>query len=348
MEWTEQECVDVLAYRPQQFQRMYPGRRSDDAVWTQRTKLNRIGFVSDLAPTPLVAPRGPSVEVSKPAPAPSLEEIRNASVVAQRLQAAYEESTRQFNLTVNIESDVPVGIVWMSDMHLGSAGVDETRLERDLETIIEAGPKMLRVFIGGDSVDNFIVPSLAHVHRDTATLPPRLQQGYFRGVVERLLPQVVAIGSGNHDAWTQKMAGIDTNLAALAGLPVAYTGEECYIDLRVGFENYVIWRKHRPKGATKLNPTGGVQNHFRWGDRAFDLGVTEHHHTPHMATFDGHGQRRMAITTGSYKTQDEHAREFGHVHGSACAPVTVFFPYRKKILYFDEISDAVHHIAGFW
>lgn len=349
MEWTEQERSDVLHYSLNaDFHRLYPGRRTDSAIYNKRNELRNAGYEPTLPPTSLGQPRKVMMQTSQPPVPPTFADLRAAAMAVQKVQQDYEDATIQFEVEVQFDTDTPIGIVWMSDMHLGSYGTELDKLEHDIEAILAAGPDKLRVFIGGDSIDNFILPALSHAHRDTAILNPELQVSYYRSLVDRLLPQVVAVGSGNHDGWTKRMSGLDVNMVALNGLPVTYVGEECYLTFRIGNQTYLAWRKHRPLGASKNNPIAAIMNQYKNGDRVFDLGVTEHHHTPNIATFWGHNQHRVGITTGSYKTRDAHAREYGHVHGKACAPVTVLHPHSHKILPYVDIADAVRYIEAHW
>ena len=63
-----------------------------------------------------------------------------------------------------------------------------------------------------------------------------------------------------------------------------------------------------------------------------------------MATFTGHGQIRWALTTGSYKTDDSHAREYGHVDSRVGTPVMVFYPHRRAMVGFMSIVDAIEFL----
>lgn len=343
--WTEQELADVVAMTTDEFMELYP-HRSRKAVHQKRSDMKHRGFQPVQEPS-RPFPRRPAPVSMPEMPLPLTEdELWNAALTQQRLYQRQEESTTVFDARIKISATRPIGIVFMSDFHLGGAGVDMDALRRDIDIITGAGADLLKVFVGGDGIDNFVISGLSHVHRDTALFNPQTQMALFRKVIERLLPQLLAVGTGNHDGWTKRVAGIDANLAALAGLPVLHTQEDCYLTLAVGMQEYVIWRKHRPPTSSKNNPTAGVQAHFRNGDRPFDVGVTEHHHTPNISSFYGHGRQRWAITTGSYKIADAHAREFGHVNGGVGTPVIVLHPLEHLVVPFLDLPSAIDFLQG--
>lgn len=343
-QWTPEELTDVVMMTPREFEAKHPKAHTPAAIHVKRRQLRDAGI--NVTRSPIGRPPDP-IRVTMPElpEAPTEEQLWEAYDQIFALKRRHEDSKALQEADIAIETDYPVGIVFMSDFHLGGDGVDTQRLREDVELIRSCD--RLRVFVGGDGIDNFIVPALSHVQRDTALVSPEMQMLLFRSIIEKLLPQLLAVGTGNHDLWTQKMAGIDANLYALRGLPVLHTKEDTYLNMTVGSQRYVIWRKHRPpSGVSKNNPTGGIQNAFRNGERPFDIGVTEHFHTPHVSSFSGHGMVRWAITTGSYKVRDEHARMYGHTDSRVGTPVIVLFPHRRTMIPFMSLSDAIDFLEA--
>lgn len=248
------------------------------------------------------------------------------------------------DVEIKVDTSRPFGVVFMSDWHIGSLGTDHEALLRDIDVINSCD--QLVAYVGGDPTDNFIGDKLAHAGRDTQLVNPAVQWKMFRYAIELLQPSLLAVGRGNHDLWSQREAGIDGVAMALRGIPVLHTAEDTYIDLTVGEQTYVIYRKHRPIGSSRNNRTAGVKRSYDLGKRLFDVGVTEHHHESAMSVEMRHGYYRWFITTGSYKIADAHAREWGFHHGGVGTPVVIFYPFRKKMVGYLSLEDAIEHLQG--
>ena len=307
----------------------------------RRGELRRAGIeVPDLRGRPPVERTKPVIEL------PLLDEEDGESLwrAITDFQAAHRTQIASQILTdveIRVETDRPFGICFMSDWHIGSIGTDHEALLRDIDLINSCSHLM--AYVGGDPVDNFIPEKLAHAARDTQVAHPGYQWKMYRYALLRLLEgeSLLAVGRGNHDAWTSKYASIEGVEAALRGIPVLHTGEDTYIDLTIGDQSYVIYRKHRPIGSSRTHRVAGAKKAYDFGKRLFDVGVTEHHHVASYAWEPRHDQYRLFITTGSYKVEDLHAREWGFMDGGVGTPCVIFWPRRKKMLCVPMIEDAI-------
>lgn len=341
--WTDVQLADLAVMTPREFEAKYPGEHTVSAIHVMRGKLRKTGIKVKPAATGRPAST-PSLVLPDLPDAPSEDELWSAYDAMHEYLERSSASKSLLEADIAVETDRPFGVVFMSDFHLNSQGTDTKALRQDIELI--NGCEALRAYVGGDGIDNFILPALAHVHRDNAVGPLSIQFELFRSIIRQLLPSLLAVGTGNHDLWTRKLAGIDANMVALQDVPVLHTREDTYITLTVGQQPYVIYRKHRPPVNSRTNDGHGVQFMFRHGDRPFDVGVMEHHHQAHIGSFWGHGEMRWAIRTGSYKIHDSHAREWGYQHGGIGTPVLVFMPYRKQIIPFMSIPDAIDFLEA--
>lgn len=343
LKWTAELNAELALSTTREFAAAHPGLFTDAAIHIQRRKLRDAGVpvkasVIGRTPDPIF------IEIPELPASPGADDIWNAYETMYRMQRQFDESKALAQVDLRIQTKQPFGIVFISDMHLGNKGVDVDRLREDIALIQTCD--RLRVYMGGDWCDNFVIQALAHVHRDESLVPLEIQFELFKLVMAELAPQLLAVGSGNHDAWTKRMCGLDPALAMLKDIPVLYTGERCFLDLTVGEQLYTIYRKHKPTRSTQFNAGHGIQHAWRYGDRSFDIGVEEHHHTPHIDTFYGHGQKIYAVRTGSYKVRDAHALEGGHVDGGIGTPVLVLFPYKREIVHFETITSAIEFLEA--
>lgn len=341
--WTPDQLADVAIMTPREFEATHPGAHSSAAVHIKRRQLRDQGVA--VTRSSIGRPPDPvTVVLPELPPDPSDDDLWSAYDAMHAVTRQHAETLALPEASVAIETDRPVGIVFMSDFHLGNAGTDTQQLREDIALINTCD--RLKVYVGGDGIDNFVIPALANAHRDGSVVTLEMQYLLFKSVIKQLLPNLLAIGTGNHDAWTKKLAGIEAMLYALRDVPVLHTKEDTYLNLTVGQQSYTIFRKHRPPRSSQLNEGHGIQHQFRFGERPFDVGVMEHHHVPHISTFFGHGEMRWAIRTGSYKIKDAFAREFGFYNSRPGTPVIVLFPYRKTIVPFMNIADAIDFLEA--
>lgn len=253
---------------------------------------------------------------------------------------------------VSIETDVPIALCFTSDWHIGSRSTNHERLLDDVEFICDH-PRLFAL-VGGDPTDNFIARKYAHAARGHI-VPPETQWKLFRDLIEDLLgaKSLIAVGEGNHDLWTKEQADVNGVRSALAGLPVEYIGESGYLTVEVGDEPYRIWRKHRPsRFKSSLHQTNFLRQMLAQGlPQEFDIGVSEHYHTAEFATFEyrpGSGIARYVFATGSYKTDDEYAREAGFYGGGYGVPCAILYPNRRQIIPCRSIYEAADILDGVW
>lgn len=275
-----------------------------------------------------------------PAAEPDIQRLIEATIEIQEALEEYDRARVYRNIELDLPVDKPIGIVFASDLHLGGRGVDHRAIYEFLEVF--ASSPWLYCYLGGDVVDNFVITKLAHVGRDTQAIPPFAQWEIARDVIERLLATggLLCVGSGNHDAWTAKVAGLSGHLAILRDMPVIYTDEGGYLDLRVGEQRYTIFRKHRPAMSSRYNPGHSARQALRFGERLADIVVVEHQHTPNIEIGRMFGEERVFVRTGSFKVHDAHAREFGFTDGGIGTPAIVLDPGERRMIPFSRVEDA--------
>lgn len=343
--WTTDHLAAVATLTPREFEAMYPGEFSAAAIHIKRRHLRDQGV--DVVRAQLGRPPDPVVHLPELPEAPDEDDLWAAYDAMYDVKLAFDQSKSLYEIDIDVATDRPFGVVFMSDFHIGSSGVDTRRLREDVELINACDH--LKAYVGGDGIDNFVLTGLANVHRDTAIVSIDLQMELFKSIIKRLLDRdsLLAVGTGNHDAWTKKVAGIDARLGMLAGVPCLNTGEESYLNLTVGEQVYTIYRKHRPTRSSQFNDGHGIQHMWRFGERPFDIGVMEHHHTPFVGTFWAHGKMRWGVRTGAYKVRDAHAREWGFHHGGFGTPVAIFHPFRHTVFVLPGIPEAIDYLEAY-
>lgn len=266
--------------------------------------------------------------------APDPELAFRLALAAQRQREALQDKRRRARISFPPE---PVALVFLSDLHFGSPGTDYRAAREDAELIART-PGMWAIF-HGDGIDNFVASTLAHARRGA---PVTLAQEWalLRGWLEWLGGKLLATVSGNHDAWTQKLAGVDY-LQNLLPPHVLYDPAELVLTLEVGRARWRVLIRHKTRYNSIYNALHGIKQTVRLGQHDADIAVAGHVHRG--AVYEPwymHGKRRLAILTGAYKVDDDYAREEGFLGGGKGTAVAVVFWPDGRMQPFDDLRVA--------
>jgi len=242
---------------------------------------------------------------------------------------------KRHELHVRVDTDRPIGVAFLSDMHIGNTGTDHEQLLKHVDLIART-PGMYCI-LGGDAVDNFILSKLVSAAQKDM-VRPMVQYRLLEDVLRRLDGKVLAVGDGNHTAWTELLADIDEVGRIARKFKVFHTGQFGIVRLYVNDIEYVIYRQHKGRFNSSFNATHTVKQAWRLGPENWDVGIGEHNHVPTIEPFYGHGEKKVAIRTGTYKVYDEYAMRMGFWGVRIGVPV-VIFRHDKKLLYVPDFLD---------
>jgi hypothetical protein len=238
-----------------------------------------------------------------------------------------------------IATDKPIALCFTADWHLGGLGVDYVQFSDDMNTIEKTDG--LYVQIGGDLRDNFIQPS--KIGGALESQPIVRQTMLLKQAINKIKDKITGIGMGNHD-WDKDMTGVNFIAELARTFKIIYTDVGGLFRLRVGNVNYNIFRSHKFKGHSNLNMNSVCKNAFRTGEFDADIYVIEHMHYATFEPFTGHGEDKLALRTGTYKTKDSFARAHGFYGLKVANPTVILFPNTKKMIPFLQLNDAVNHL----
>jgi len=269
---------------------------------------------------------------------------------ADKLLAAYialHDEMRKFrktwsDVTARIDSQVPIGIVFTSDWHVGPVGTDLRALEADIDLIV-ATPN-LYAYVGGDAAHNFILSVMAHFGDMETDMRVDDQFILVQRWLERLRPKLIAVGDGNH-SWTTKVADDNRIAKICADLRLVYTGFGGMLRLILPGQSYKIYRVHRGRYNSSFNLTHAVKRLYEFAPEPFDVGVIEHGHQPTIEPFERHGLTRLAVRTGSYQIDSDFAREQG-LTWTKGTPVVVFDPQVRRMTGFMDLEVAARFLKS--
>ena len=268
-----------------------------------------------------------------------LEIMKNQNKALRKLAVNSSE------LKVNIDSKVPILVVFSADWHLGDIGTDYESFDKDMNTIRDT--KNLYVYLGGDFFDNFIkFESMADGALNQE--PILLQRHLTHEALKMIRSKILAIGTSCHMYWTKKQVGFDDIKEWAKGLKVLYTGHGGLLNLKVGQQVYTIFRRHKYRFNSQYSPLHSAKQLLRMGVTDAEVLVLEHWHVPGKEEFYWADKKRVALRPGTYKEYDEFALEHGFYGARKACPAVILFPDEHKILAFLDMYDAIECLNGLY
>jgi predicted phosphodiesterase len=231
----------------------------------------------------------------------------------------------------------PIAISFVSDQHIApGTPVDFKRMREDAELI--SATDGLYACLAGDGVDNHIKIRPAAL---AARSQPHEQYELFNWYLGIFAEKIIALCSGNHDAWSDQIAGLDMVAWIAREKKLHYSPAEARIALSVGEQKYSVAFRHQYRMNSSFNQGHAVKQWYRMGEEPFDVGVIGHNHEASTEMFIAHGKRRWAARPGSYQITSAYSRQFGFNEAIPTCPTFLFYGDRRHIIGFPDLRDAI-------
>lgn len=277
--------------------------------------------------------------VEKQAEGISLSRI--GRIIAENLGLYREQRIYREEARVRIETDKPITIFAISDVHYGNVQTDHRRFHREVRKIEET-PNTYIVF-GGNLIDN-AVPSK---HPDLMlenSIPPDQQVAVMRQIIKKLGLKGKVIGAvkaPEHEGWSWTATGQDVNVLIYGyegrNFPVMENGGR--IRLKVGKQTYNIALYHQTGPfESNFNPEHATRqmNRLRQNMEA-DIVIASHKHRGAVSqNYEGVGKRKkpaVYIRGGTYKgigeVPDRYAQDRLGASGEPSGQSVTLFPDKK-------------------
>lgn len=210
-------------------------------------------------------------------------------------------------------------LTFISDMHIGpGTPCDFKRMREDAELIRDT-PGCYAV-LAGDQVDN-------HIKHRSAVLAsrsqPEDQYRLFEYYLRILGDKCLVVTSGNHDDWTNQIAGVDVLGRIVRERRVFYSPDEAWLEIKVGGQDYIVGVRHQYRFGSAFNQTHTVKQWLRLGPREFDIGCIGHHHEAAIEQHIYRDKFRWVCRPGSYQITSSYSRQFGFNHSIPTCPTFV-------------------------
>jgi len=272
------------------------------------------------------------------------EEWQRAEKQAEK---AIAKASKRGRFKISFPDDRPIAISCISDQHIApGTACDFKRMREDAELIRTTNePIPFYACMIGDGVDNHIKIQQAILN---ASSTPDTQWKLFDHYLGIFGEKVLTVISGNHDAWTPSVSGVDYLSKLAANRRICYAPAEARLAVTVGTQEYKLLLRHQcGRFNSSLNQTHVVKRFWEMGEEEFDIGVVGHHHCAAMECFLKRGRKHYAARPGSYQISTPYSRQYGFEPSVPTCPTFILFPNERRMIGFDDLRDAVAATRGF-
>ena len=250
--------------------------------------------------------------------------------------ARIERTLASSRFRVKLDEQV-TAVAFLSDAHIAPGSLcDFARLRADAE-LIRSTPG-LRVILAGDLVDN-------HIKHRSAMIRTRSAPSDEYRLVDHLLKligpeNILLCISGNHDAFSVQMAGVDMLQTIAEANRVCYAPAEARLSLELPGVEYKIAVRHQYRYQSAFNQSHAVKRWFDMGVEGFDVGCIAHNHECSVSSFQRHGQTRWACRPGAYQIETGYSRQYGYNPSVPTCPTFFLFADERRIIGHHDVRDA--------
>jgi hypothetical protein len=236
------------------------------------------------------------------------------------------------DISISINTDKPIGVLFWGDWHLGGYGTDHEEFLRVLEAA--QGTPGLYVIGMGDYKDNMG----SSPHKDKGAhneeiLRPSMQDKLVADAVKELKDKFLVLLRGCHDDWDHQSSDRDfvSYLSEMAGC--ANMGHGGALHLSVGPEGegneYILRLRHVYPFKSSTNP-GNPQRKQVDMQGESDIVAHAHLHFAHIDQSVKAGREWIGIRSGSHKVIDEYGQKLAGWEGMQRFPMVILSPGTQK------------------
>jgi len=268
----------------------------------------------------------------------SIEEYLEHLIKYQEEQQKFDD--RQTSVTIDIDDDKPIGIVFTGDWHVGGLYTAHKEMVRDFKTMRDTDG--LYNITMGDYADNYNQNTHKGGMYEQIENPDRQKELILYFFTKFLGEKNLAVLKGNHDNWSYRETGEDfvKYIAREIESPYLWYGGE--INIRLGNQVYKIIARHSYIGNSALNTTNSQRRLF--DETQGDVIALGHLHYNESHAKTKAGKDTVWIRSGTYKITDDYTQWAVGAKGDIRQPMVILFPDKKKIIDFRDMYDGIPYL----
>lgn len=320
--WADEEVQDLdLCYEA--FAERHPGR-SYKAWWNQRHAKQRV------APTPKIE----FIDRVMPLSDDEIDEYLDSLLQASEL--GLDTNGEQTEVSIDIDTDRPIGIAFTGDWHIGQRGTDH-RLLIEHNKLLAATPGLYVVGMG-DYRHNAKVGGKPGTALYSALLPnPDDQKLLAERELRRFKGKLLGLVRGCHDDWDYQHAGLRSLGSICEELECASLWHGGVIRVAVGRQEYSVLARHKygGNGVNSTNAQRRAYDEYPEDDRLDVICLAHLHYNDLQVRTRGSRHKVTYLRSGSYYVWDEYGQKLAGYHGEPGVPVVILWPDEKKVVAFE-------------
>jgi hypothetical protein len=276
-------------------------------------------------------------------PVPESNDIEDLIQKTIALQCSIENlSTKQTNLSLNIEDNKPIAIGFFGDWHLGSKGTDHLQWKKDIDII--SGLDGFYYWGMGDYVNAALNAHKGENYDEL--LQPSQQLSMANYGFEKTKKQALGLLRGCHPDRFQSETDTDIieEFSKIAECANLWHGAE--INLQVGDIEYKLRLRHKAPSESPINTTNAQRKQLETHGEADIVGLA-HLHYPDIQQKPIMGRNDVVfVRSGTYKIIDEFGQKLNGYKGTYGLPVIVLYPKEKRFVPFIDFTTGIKFLMN--
>jgi len=306
-----------------------PGR-TWDSIQTKSTRMGLVSYLGGRSPKPKFIPHLPEVEEM------DFEQLWETSYAFQK--ASRKLSSRQDEITIELDVDYPIGVPFLADAHIGAVSAPLDYIRTRFEMVAE-NPRFYP-FSVGDTIDNYLPAS--HPQGMFGTMfPPELQKELVLNLYLKIYGRWLAVVQGCHEEFSHSADDFDFTKYLAHQLGCANLGFGGVVNLKVGEQIYRIALRHKYRFNSSYNPTHCPKQLVRFEYPNADIACVAHNHRAACEQLSHRDKDRIYVRPGSFKGPDRYARSLGFTDTGSAIPVVILWPDKRQMLPFLHLEQAI-------
>jgi hypothetical protein len=307
--WSDEETQHALTMGWEAFHRLHPDRPLEGYLRKQRRVRS--------AGTEPVVPLFPDKTKG------SFHWRRANDSIAEMQAISEGAKSSQDTAHIHIDTDTPVGIIFLSDAHIGDWSTDYELFERITDDILRI-PNLYIALLGDMTHMAIKLRGVAEVVSNM--LPPELQLSYYESWLEEMQDRIILSTWDNHAVEREELGSGISAFKRLQAKYVPYSNGIGHPDIVIGSEVYKLAVSHRFRGRSVTNPCAGPMRYLVNEAHDREIAAQGDSHVAGVLQFTHGPSEKVAINTGTVQLRSPYARRYFSLTTHAVFPVLELHP----------------------
>jgi hypothetical protein len=242
----------------------------------------------------------------------------------QELSSASSRSQDFAHIAIPSHRDVP--IVFISDWHIGSWGVDANAIALAVDRLIELHKTHgAYAAVLGDMIE-MAVRMRSMIEINGNLLRPREQMDFLGSMLESIAPIILWSTWDNHAVEREEsLTGVSMYAELFKEVTIYHSGLG-HTNLTIGDQTYAIATSHRFRGRSQVNPLAAQMNYIQREAPDREIAVAGDSHIPAVMQYVYGNKVRTVANCGTLQTNSGYSKRFFSLYSSTAMPILVFSP----------------------